>query len=221
MNMKLITEFNGEARTELVEASNGKKDWFIEGIFMQSEVKNRNGRIYPKEILEREVQRYDREYVKTNRALGELNHPSSPVVNPERASHLITEMSQSGNDFYGKAKILHTPMGDIVRGLLESGVQIGVSSRGMGSLKESNGVNIVQPDFKLGCVDVVADPSAPSAFVNGIMEGVEWVMDNGVIKEQKIEQIKHDLDNMVDAKTIAEAEIKAFTSFMNELTKVK
>lgn len=220
--MKLITEYISDTQAVLEESTSGQKNWFFEGVFMQSEVKNRNGRVYPKRILEVEVDRYNREYVLTKRAIGELNHPRSPIVDPERASHLITEIKQNGNDFVGRAKVLNTPMGNIVKGLLESGVNIGVSSRGMGSLKENGGVMEVQDDFRLACIDVVADPSAPSAFVNGILEGVEWAWSNGnFVQEKIIEEIVTDIHSMKDAKTLAETEIKAFTKFMDAITKVK
>ena len=189
--MQLITEYLDNTTQVLIEeGKDGKKDLFIEGVFMQAEQKNRNGRIYPQSILESQVQKYVSEYVKTNRAIGELNHPQSPTVNPERASHLITNLRTEGANFVGKAKILDTPMGNIVRGLVEGGVQMGVSSRGLGTVKANNrGINEVQSDFKLVCVDVVADPSAPDAFVNGIMEGHNWVWENGILREEDVAKV--------------------------------
>ena len=184
--MKLITE-NIEDINVLVEETNGKKHLYIEGVFLQSEVKNRNGRVYPFNILNREVQRYTEQYVKTGRALGELGHPDGPSVNLDRVSHRIVELRSQGSDFYGKARILETPMGNIAKSLLEEGVKLGVSSRGMGSLEERNGTNYVRDDFMLAtAADIVADPSAPDAFVNGIMEGKEWIWDNGILREHQI-----------------------------------
>jgi len=183
--MKLISEVVFDNQLILEKTESG--DLFIEGIFMQANTKNRNGRIYPTKVLQNEVARYNAEFVATNRALGELNHPSSPSVNPERASHLITELGQKGNDFIGKAKILSTPQGEIVRGLIEGGVSLGVSSRGLGSLKEGTGrhrgVKVVQNDFKLMTVDVVSNPSAPDAFVEGIYESMDYMIRNGQVCE--------------------------------------
>ena len=168
--MLLITEVNDNVNL-VTEEVNGEKQYHIDGIFMQAEQKNRNGRVYPKKTLMKEVQRYNNEYVKTNRAMGELGHPDGPQLNLERVSHLIKELRVDGNDIYGRAKILDTPYGKIVKDLVKEGVKIGVSSRGMGSLKQVNGINEVQEDFNLAAVDIVADPSAPDAFVEGIMEG--------------------------------------------------
>jgi hypothetical protein len=177
--MKLITEIladNCEAITESNES--GKKSYFIEGIFMQGDLKNRNGRIYPSVILEKEMKRYTDEYISKARALGELNHPEGPQINADRVSHLITEMKRDGNDFYGKAKILSTPMGEIVKTFIDEGIRIGVSTRGLGSVKQSkDGIMEVQNDFHLSTVDIVTDPSAPNAFVNGIMENVDYYYD--------------------------------------------
>lgn len=210
--MFLITEYLDDT-TQIVieEGANGKKNLFIEGIYMQAEQKNRNGRIYPIDILNAQVDRYNRDYVATNRALGELNHPQSPQVNPERASHRIVNLRREGNNFLGKALVLNTPMGNIVRGLIEGGTQIGVSSRGLGSVKANRaGVNEVQGDFRLVCVDVVADPSAPDAFVNGIMEGHAWVWDNGILKEQNIEKVRKQI-MMTPTRRLEEAKLNAFT----------
>ena len=176
------------------KADDGKKNYFIEGVFMQAETKNRNGRVYPMGILEKEVRRYTTDLVEKKRALGELNHPQGPTVNLDKVSHLITELNFRGNDCYGKAKVLDTPMGEIVKSLIDEGAQLGVSSRGMGSLKDLGGINEVQQDFMLSAVDIVADPSAPSAFVNGIMEGAEWVWDNGILKEKQISDMKRQIE---------------------------
>ena len=183
--MKLITETTLGVRL-LTEEKDGKKNYFIEGVFMQSETKNRNGRMYPSSVMSKEVGRYNTEYVAQNRAMGELGHPEGPTVNLERVSHIIKDLRLEGNDVYGRAKILDTPYGKIVKNLMDEGAKLGVSSRGMGSLKEQDGVNVVQEDFMLASVDVVADPSAPNAFVNGIMEGKEWILDNGIIKPVQI-----------------------------------
>ena len=214
--MKLITEHNFNVKT-LTEGKE-KKDLYIEGIFMQAEKVNRNGRMYPMGVLEKEVKRYIKEYVTTNRALGELNHPDTPAVDPAKASHKIVSLEKHGNDFIGKAKILKTPMGEVVRGLLESDVQLGVSSRGMGSIKEVEGVNEVQSDFILSTVDIVHDPSAPSAFVNGIMENVEWVMDNGVLKAHRVEDYLTDI-NKTSKKNREAAMLEAFNDFLNHIKK--
>ena len=188
--MRLIKEFN-ESITYLTEESKDPKkpNVFIEGVFLQSDLKNKNGRVYPKEIMQREVQRYVNENVKTKRAYGELGHPDGPTVNLDRVSHMITDLREDGNNWIGKAKIMDTPMGRIVKELISEGAQLGVSSRGLGSLKEKNGINEVQGDFMLAtAADIVADPSAPDAFVSGIMEGKEWVFVNGRWTEQDIEE---------------------------------
>ena len=185
--MKLITEYNENNISCIVEKKeDGSKKYAIEGVFMQSESKNRNGRIYPKKIMENAVSKYVDEQVSKNRAVGELNHPEGPTVNLDKVSHLITDLRWEGNDVVGKASILDTPMGQIVKGLLEGGVNLGVSTRGMGSLESRGGVNYVKEDFTLSTVDIVQDPSAPNAFVNGIMEGVEWVWSNGILTAQEI-----------------------------------
>lgn len=191
--MKLFTEEIEDVRF-IVEEKNGKKNLFIEGIFMQAEKVNGNGRKYRVETLQREVERYTNKYIKENRALGELGHPNGPSINLHLVSHKIVELKQDRNDFLGKAQILETPMGNIARNLIESGVQLGVSTRGMGSLKEVNGIMEVQDDFYLAtAADIVAEPSAPDAFVQGIMEGVEWVWDNGIIKQQTVETMKKEI----------------------------
>lgn len=214
--MKLITE-NIEDINVLVEETAGKKHLYIEGVFLQSEVKNRNGRIYPFNILNREVQRYTEQYVKTGRALGELGHPDGPSVNLDRVSHKIVELRSQGSDFYGKARILETPMGNIAKSLLEEGVKLGVSSRGMGSLEEKNGTNYVRDDFMLAtAADIVADPSAPDAFVNGIMEGKEWIWENGILREHQVAKY-HRYISESNRKNLEERKLKAFGHFLSNL----
>ena len=184
--MKLITEMIEDVQY-LEEKVGDKKNLYIEGVFLQAEQKNRNGRVYPQQILEREVKRYNEKYIDQNRAFGELGHPQGPTVNLDRASHMITELKADGSNFVGKAKIMDTPMGKIVKSIMNEGAQLGVSSRGMGSLKEKNGVNEVQDDYYLAtAADIVADPSAPGCFVQGIMEGKDWAWDNGALKESEI-----------------------------------
>ena len=190
--MKLICEVNEEVKY-LEEEKDGKKGLFIEGIFMQGDIKNRNGRVYPKEVLAKEVKRYNKEYIDKKRAYGELGHPQGPTINLERVSHMITQLQQDGSNFVGKAKIMtETPYGQIVQSLIKEGAQLGVSSRGMGSLKQKNGANEVQNDFYLAtAADIVADPSAPNAFVNGVMESKEWVWDNGIIRDVRSSSRKY------------------------------
>jgi hypothetical protein len=188
--MKLITEINEDIKYIKENTGNGDKVYFIEGIFMQASIKNRNGRVYPQGILIKECKRYITEYVDKGRALGELNHPTGPTVNLDRVSHIIKELHEDGNTIYGKAKIMDTPMGKIVKNLIEEGAQLGVSTRGMGSLKSKNGYQEVQEDFMLAAVDIVADPSAPNAFVNGIMEGKEWILENGSWTEKEYNTAK-------------------------------
>ncbi len=215
--MKLIAEYNEQGIECIVEAKeDGSKNHFIEGVFMQSEAKNRNGRIYPKAIMEGAVDKYVTEQVSQNRAVGELNHPEGPTVNLDKVSHKITELSWKGNDVVGKAQVLDTPMGNIVKGLLEGGVQLGVSTRGMGSLEEKNGIMFVKDDFVLNTVDIVQDPSAPTAFVNGIMEGVEWVWNNGIIESQVIEQMETEIKKAprADLYEVQTREFKNFLSLM-------
>ena len=214
--MKLITETIENIQV-LEEEKNGKKLLYIEGVFLQSELKNRNGRMYPFETLNREVQRYNEEYVKTKRALGELGHPYGPTVNLDRVSHRITELRVEGTNFMGKAQILDTPMGNIAKSLLSEGVQLGVSSRGMGSIDKREDCSVVQDDFMLTtAADIVADPSAPDAFVNGIMEGKEWVWDNGILKETEVAKYK----GIIDASSRQELEektLKVFNDFLSKL----
>jgi len=215
--MYLITETTHNDVRFLTEANDkGEKQYFIEGIFMQSDVKNRNGRVYPKDILSSEIKRYNTEFVEKNRAMGELGHPEGPTVNLERVSHIIKDLRVEGKDVYGKAKILETPMGKIAKNLLNEGCMFGVSSRGMGSLQEKNGVNYVQDDFMLATVDIVADPSAPNAFVNGIMEGKEWIWENGIIKEREIEKYKK-LVKESNKRNLEENTVRIFKDFLSKL----
>lgn len=217
--MKLITELNEDVKC-LIEEKEGQKKFFITGPFIQTEQQNRNGRIYSRGIMEKEVRRYNEQYVNTNRALGELGHPDGPSINLDRVSHKIVSLQQEGNDFIGKAEILGTPMGVIARNLLESGVRLGVSTRGMGSVAQKNGVTYVQDDFHLAtAADIVADPSAPDAFVQGIMEGVEWVWDNGILKQQQIESFKSEIDGRVGKRDYEETAIKVFEHFLVSLRK--
>ena len=214
--MKLISEEISQAEY-LVEETNGKKNYKIKGVFLQSDIKNRNGRIYENDILQKEVKRYNQEFINKKRAFGELGHPDGPTVNLERVSHMITKLEPEGKNFIGEAKIMDTPYGKIVKGLIDEGAQLGVSSRGMGSLVTKNGANYVGKDFYLAtAADIVADPSAPDAFVEGIMENKEWVWDNGVIKAQDIEEYK---DHIREAKRLKLAEAKAnvFKSFLEKL----
>jgi hypothetical protein len=215
--MKLITEQIDSGIQYITEAKqNGKTDVFIEGIFMMADAKNRNGRIYESKILQPAVEKYIEEQVKTGRAVGELNHPEGPTINLDKVSHLITDLRFEGNNVIGKAKILETPMGQIVKGLLEGGVKLGVSSRGMGSLETRNGVNYVKNDFHLATVDIVQDPSAPSAFVNGIMEGVEWIYENGILTPQEIDEIETEIKRTPKAQ-LAEAQVRVFQHFLSKL----
>ena len=214
--MKLITEEIQNAEY-IVEQNNGKKDYKIKGIFMQAEMKNKNGRVYPKEILEREVGRYNKEFIQKSRAFGELGHPDGPTVNLERVSHMIKALYPDGNNFIGEAKILDTPYGKIVKNLIDEGAKLGVSSRGMGTLSNSRGANVVNNDFYLAtAADIVADPSAPEAFVEGIMEGKEWVWDNGVLKEQEINQLKLQVEQAKRSQ-LADIQARVFESFIKKL----
>ena len=214
--MKLISEEVSNAEY-LVEETNGKKNYKIRGIFLQSNVKNRNGRVYPRDILENEVTRYNREFINKKRAFGELGHPDGPTVNLERVSHMITKLSPDGNNFVGEAKIMDTPYGKIVKGLIDEGAQLGVSSRGMGSLEQRGGANYVKDDFYLAtAADIVADPSAPDAFVEGIMENKEWVWDNGVLVEKNIDAWKREIES-AKRNALAEAKVKVFKNFLKNL----
>ena len=213
--MKLITEQIEDVQI-LTEEKDGKKLLYIEGVFLQSELTNRNGRRYPFDVLNREVERYNEEYVKTKRALGELGHPDGPTINLDRVSHRIVSLRAEGNNFMGKAQILDTPMGKIAKSLLDEGVQLGVSSRGMGSIEKSEGISVVRDDFMLTtAADIVADPSAPDAFVNGIMEGKEWVWDNGILKEAKVDKYRRYIDG--SRRDLEERTLKVFEDFLGKL----
>ena len=214
--MKLITETIEDVKL-ITEEKNGKKLLYIEGVFLQSELKNRNGRMYPFPVLDREVKRYNEEYIKSKRALGELGHPDGPTINLDRVSHRITDLRAEGNNFIGKAQILDTPMGNIAKNLLDEGVQLGVSSRGMGSIQKSEDCNVVADDFMLTtAADIVADPSAPDAFVNGIMEGKEWVWCNGILKETEVAKYKGIMDASA-RQELEEKTLKVFEDFLGKL----
>jgi hypothetical protein len=214
--MKLITEEISKVKF-ITEEKNGKKSLYIEGIFLQADIKNRNGRCYPMETLSREVTRYSDNYIQKGRALGELGHPDGPTVNLDRVSHMITSLREDGNNFIGKAKILDTPMGKIASSLISEGVKLGVSSRGIGSLVERNGVRYVSDDFMLAtAADIVADPSAPDAFVNGIMEGVEWIYDVSR-NSWLLENTKKKINHLVDTRQLEERKIELFDQFLNSL----
>jgi hypothetical protein len=216
--MKLIKEIN-ETVNYITEESNGQKVLHIEGPFLVAERKNRNGRLYEYNTMKKEVSRYNEEYINKNRAFGELGHPDSPTINLDRVSHMITSLREDGNQWIGKAKILDTPMGKIAKSLIESGAQLGVSSRGMGSLKNVNGVNIVQPDFYLAtAADIVADPSAPGAFVQGIMENAEWIYENGSWKLFEIENAKSEIKK-VSKKQIEETSLLIFERLIYGISK--
>ena len=214
--MKLISEEVTNAEY-LVEEKNGKKEYKIRGVFLQSNVKNRNGRVYPREILVREVNRYTKEFINKNRAFGELGHPDGPTVNLERVCHMVKSLIPDGDNFIGEAKIMNTPYGKIVKGLIDEGAQLGVSSRGMGSIMSRNGINYVKDDFYLAtAADIVADPSAPDAFVEGIMESREWVWDNGVLKQVDIESWKRQIQE-ARRTVLEEKKLEVFKSFLTKL----
>tara|TARA_E500000178_G_scaffold62052_1_gene58845 strand:+ start:426 stop:1070 length:645 start_codon:yes stop_codon:yes gene_type:complete len=214
--MKLISEEITSAEM-LVEETNGKKDYKIRGVFLQSNIKNRNGRIYPKEILVKEVNRYNKEFINKKRAFGELGHPDGPTVNLERVSHMITKLYPDGDNFIGEAKVMNTPYGKIVKGLIDEGAQLGVSSRGMGSLINRGGKNYVRDDFYLAtAADIVADPSAPDAFVEGIMEGKEWVWENGALIEKDIEAWRMEIYKAKKFE-LDDKKLKVFESFLKKL----
>lgn len=215
--MKLITEMVDDISCISEAAENGKKKYFIEGVFMQSNTVNRNGRVYPSSIMESAINTYNKKYVSESRALGELNHPSGPTVNLDKCSHLITKLVSEGNDVVGKAKLLETPCGIIAQNLIEAGVKLGVSSRGMGSLTEKNGYKEVQKDFMLSAVDIVADPSAPNAFVNGIMEGVEWIWDNGILKQEIAENYRKTIKR-TPSRLMEDTAVSLFEDFMNRMS---
>ena len=214
--MLLITEHTDERLDYLTEEKDGKKQVFIEGVFMQSESENRNKRIYPKEVLAEAVKKYVTEQVKTGRAVGELDHPAGPTINLDKVSHKITNLKFEGNNVVGRALILDTPMGKIVKGLMEGGVKLGVSSRGMGTVEQKDNKTYVKDDYILSTVDIVQDPSAPKAFVDGIMEGVEWVWENGILKPQQIEKYETEIQKTPLAR-ITEAQERIFADFLSKL----
>lgn len=214
--MKLICEVNEDIEI-LTEDKNGQKNYFIEGTFLQGDIKNRNGRIYEFKMLKDKVEQYRKEFVEQKRAFGELGHPDGPTINLERTSHMITELKPDGKNFYGKAKIMDTPYGKIVKNLMDEGAKLGVSSRGVGSLEEKNGANYVKDDFRLStAADIVADPSAPEAFVRGVMEGKEWVYENGALVAREIEEIKAQIKR-ASSRNLEEQMVKAFTKFIRSL----
>ena len=215
--MKLICEVNEDIQYDLEEAEGQPKKYFLEGIFMQADQKNRNGRLYPKSILAKEVKRYSEKYIKSNRAFGELGHPDGPTVYLDRVSHMITDLKEDGSNFVGRAKVMDTPYGKIVKNLIDEGAKLGVSSRGMGSLKPDKNAQVVQSDFYLAtAADIVADPSAPDAFVEGIMEGKEWIWDNGLIREKDISEYKREIVK-APRKNLEKVKIRAFEDFLLKL----
>ena len=217
--MRLISENfvdNVEYITEQDEKT-GKKNYKLKGVFMQSEIKNRNGRVYPFEVLDKEVKRYSKEFIEQNRAYGELGHPDGPTVNLDKVSHMVTSLKPDGKNFIGEAKVMSTPMGNIVKNIMDDGGKLAVSSRGMGSLESKNGANYVKDDFYLAtAADIVADPSAPNAFVDGIMEGKEWVWNNGLLQEQEVAEIKNEMERNIRSKK-ANYQALAFAKFLKKL----
>jgi len=215
--MKLISEQIQDVQYLSEEDEKGKKNYKIKGIFLQGDIKNRNGRIYPVEVLEKEVNRYSQEFINENRAYGELGHPEGPTVNLERVSHMVTSLKRDGKNFVGEAKIMSTPMGNIVSNIMDDGGKLAVSSRGMGSLQQKNGANYVNKDFYLAtAADIVADPSAPQAFVQGIMEGKEWIWNNGLLQEVDVAEIQEDIERGVRSKN-AKYQALAFAKFLKKL----
>ena len=214
--MKFIVEHLEQELNYLTEEKNGKKQTFIEGVFMQADKLNKNKRIYPKSILEKATNKYIKEQVKTGRAVGELNHPDGPSINLDKVSHRITELKFEGNNVVGKALVLDTPMGNIVKGLVDGGCKLGVSSRGMGTVESKNGQTVVKDDFVLSTVDIVQDPSAPQAFVDGIMEGVEWICESGVFVPQQIEKYETEI-RKASSSELAEAQKRVFSDFLSKL----
>jgi len=216
--MKLISEFVDHqiGYNIITEEKTGKKKYVIEGVFAQADMKNRNGRIYPKGIMEKAIGNYVEKQVSKGRAVGELNHPEGPTVNLDKVSHKIESLQFEGNDVMGKATVLDTPMGNIVKGLLDGGVQLGVSTRGMGSLQQQAGAMVVKDDFMLNAIDIVQDPSAPSAFVNGVMEGVDWVWDNGILSAQTIEKMETEIKK-APRKDLYEVQVREFKNFLSLL----
>jgi hypothetical protein len=217
--MKLISEYNDYAISPVIIEQNekGEKEYYIEGVFMQSEIKNRNGRVYPKNIMEKEVGRYRKEFIEKDRAFGELGHPEGPTINLDRVSHLITSLEEDGDNYIGRAKILSTPNGQIVRSLISDGAKLGVSSRGLGSLESRGDAQYVKGDFQLAtAADIVADPSAPEAFVEGIYEGVEWVMENGILKAVELEAMQKQI-RTAQASKIEETKLNLWKRFVESL----
>ena len=216
--MKLISEFvyHQIGYNIITEEKTGKKNYVIEGVFAQADMKNRNGRIYPKAIMEKAIGDYNEKQVSKGRAVGELNHPEGPTVNLDKVSHKIEELKFEGNDVMGKATVLDTPMGQIVKGLLDGGVQLGVSTRGMGSLMQQNNAMVIKDDFMLNAIDIVQDPSAPSAFVNGVMEGVDWVWHNGILEPQAIEKMETEIKKAPRA-DLYEVQVREFKNFLSLL----
>ena len=215
--VKLISEEIQDVEYICEQKEDGKKNYKIKGVFMQADIKNRNGRVYPMEVLNKEVRRYNKEYINEKRAFGELGHPDGPTVNLERASHMITKLYPDGKNFIGEAKIMSTPMGEIVKTLMDEGAKLGVSSRGMGSLDQKNGANYVRDDFYLAtAADIVADPSAPNAFVQGIMEGKEWVWNNGALVEAELERAKQRINERVRKRQVNENALE-FINFLKKL----
>jgi len=217
--MKLISEYNDYAISPVIIEQNekGEKEYYIEGVFMQSEIKNRNGRVYPKNIMEKEVGRYRKEFIEKDRAFGELGHPEGPTINLDRVSHLITSLEEDGDNYVGRAKILSTPNGQIVRSLISDGAKLGVSSRGLGSLESKGDAQYVKGDFQLAtAADIVADPSAPEAFVEGIYEGVEWVMENGILKAVELEAMQKQI-RTAQASKIEETKLNLWKRFVESL----
>ena len=216
--MKLISEhFSDDVEYITEQKEDGKKNYKLKGVFMQAEIKNRNGRVYPMEVLEKEVERYNKEFIEQNRAYGELGHPDGPTVNLDKVSHMVTKLEADGKNFIGEAKVMSTPMGQIVSNIMDDGGKLAVSSRGMGSLTKKNGANYVNDDFYLAtAADIVADPSAPNAFVEGIMEGKEWVWNNGLLQEQEVARIKDEMERNVRSRK-ANYQALAFAKFLKKL----
>lgn len=215
--MIFITEQIDEVSTVIEEDVQGKKTMYIEGIFLQDTIKNRNGRVYPKQVMAEAVDKYRNEYIGTRRSISELNHPTSPQVNPERASHMIVSIKENGTNWMGRAKVLNTPMGSILQNLVTDGVSMGVSSRGLGSIRESNGVNVVQRGYHMTAIDAVSDPSAPEAFVNGIMENKEWIFENGVLVEREIEEVQKTVKRGIRGMDSDELQRKIFNEILMKL----
>ena len=215
--MKLISEQIQDVQYLSEEDEKGKKNYKIKGIFLQGDIKNRNGRVYPVEVLEKEVNRYNKEFINENRGYGELGHPEGPTVNLERVSHMVTSLVRDGKNFIGEAKIMTTPMGNIVSNIMDDGGKLAVSSRGMGSLQQKNGANYVNKDFYLAtAADIVADPSAPQAFVEGIMEGKEWIWNNGLLKEVDVAEIQEEIERGIRSRN-ANIHALAFAQFLKKL----